>query len=338
MKNFKRLLASVTALLMLLSFASCGDSADKATGSDAIKENIPELISESSYIREDKTKIGVVNGAMGLGFAKFSIDRTYNYETTFGDEAQITELVTTGKVDVAAVPVELAAKLYKATNGGIKIVAVNSLGCMSVVEYGNTVKSIADLKGKTVYAACKDTADEAIINFVLEKNGIDPEKDIDIQFVGSNDEIFTALSEGKAAIGFINEPDVSETVITNPNFRVALRITDEWNKVSETKLAQYVVIVQKSFAEAKADILTECLSFNKISLNFLNVNPYAGPLLLVDTNLTESSDVAEMIIINSHLSFIEGDEVKTAVKAVFEMLYQQNPELIGGAIPDDNIF
>lgn len=56
---------------------------------------------------------------------------------------------------MACVPANLAAVLYNKTEGEIEVLAVNTLGVLYIVENGESVQSIADLKGKTIVAAGK---------------------------------------------------------------------------------------------------------------------------------------------------------------------------------------
>ncbi|MBQ2848297.1 MAG: ABC transporter substrate-binding protein [Clostridia bacterium] len=332
MNNLKKAAAALMALIMLFGFAACGGGSGEET-TEALTETA------TSYIREIKTKIAALNGPVGFGLTKFSIDREYNYETAFYDTTdEVVALLKNGQADIATLPIDAAAKLYNETNGAVKILAVNSLGFFSVVEKGEKIKSIKDLKGKTVYAAYQGTAYENVINYIFEQNGINPEKNIDIQFKADNAEAAMLTDSGTAEILILPEPYASKVLSNNQEYRRALDINAEWNKISENKLVQSVVVARSEYIDANPDIIKEFVSYNKISINYLNTNIYSAPVFLLDEGFCETATLATYIIPASNLAFIGGEEMKPAVNAILDILNQNNPELIGGKIPDDGFY
>ncbi len=345
----KKLCAALLAFAMLFSLTAC------------IGEKAPEITEESttSHVREIKTKVASLNGALGYGFMKLAKDRSYAYDVQFYDDAeQIISLLKSGEADVASLPVEAAAKLYNETNGSIKILAVNTLSDLHVVEYGTTVKSISDLKGKTVYATGKGTTAEYIINHILSENGINPEKDVKIEFIGTPEELASIALKGEAKICILPEPYVSEIIVktnpqeeettgetaattANPNavkLRNALHITSEWAEICDSPLACGVVVARTDYITANPEIITEFIGFNEVSVNYLTAGPETAALFLVDNGLFDNQGIAMGSLINSNTSYLEREEMKAAVSGVLDVLYSANPEIIGGAVPDENIY
>ena len=275
MNNIKKLTAAFMAVLLLFSLAACGDKTDSETTEEYLTETA------SSYIRDEKTKIAAVDGAIGFGITKFSVDRNYNYETEFlADESEAVSHLKAGTADIATLSVDTAANLYNETNGAIKLLAVNGLGFYHVIENGENIQSITDLKGKTVYAAYQGTNFEKVINYILAQNGIDPEKDINLQFKATDKEV-AELTASEADICILPEPYASKVVNNEESFRKALDLNAEWNKISETPLAQRVVVARTEYINANPDIIKEFLGFNKISVNYLITNTYGAPLFLM---------------------------------------------------------
>ena len=111
------------------------------------------------------------------------------YEFTIAASAdEVTPKLVQGDADIAAVPANLASVLYNNTEGKIQVLAVNTLGVLYIVESGDTVQSAADLKGKTIYASGKGSTPEYALNYILSSNGIDPEKDVTIEWKSEHSE------------------------------------------------------------------------------------------------------------------------------------------------------
>lgn len=330
MKIFKRISAALIAMLMLLSFAACNSTGDEETTTE------PET---TSYIREVKTKIAALNGPTGIGLAKLKADRDYAYEVEYySDPQEIVPLLTNGEVDIAALPINLAANLYKKTDGGIQILAVNTLGVLHIIENGESIKDISDLKGKTIYATGQGSTPEYILNYILAQNGIDPEKDVTIEYKIAHNELATLAVEGSADICMLPEPFATTVLGKNENLRRALDLTDEWDKICDTQLAQGVIVARTEYIEQNPEYIEKFLSHNELSVNYLNENAEGGSIFLYENGYFDDVEVANYSVQNSNLVFVTGEEMKALTNGVFEVLYEASPSSIGGSIPDDGIY
>ncbi|MDO4496186.1 MAG: ABC transporter substrate-binding protein [Clostridiaceae bacterium] len=330
MKTLKKLSAAVLAFVMLFSLAACGNNPDgTGDGTEATTD----------ITREVKTKVAALNGPTGMGLAKLASDRTYAYDVEyFSDPQEVVPLIVKGEVDIAALPVNLAANLYKKTNGGIQILAVNTLGVLHIVSKGGAVKSLADLKGKTVYSTGQGSTPEYILNYVLSKNGIDPEKDVDIQYKTAHNELATLAVEGKADICVLPEPFATKVITKNTEYKKTVDLTAEWDKVCEASLAQGCVVARTEYIKQNPEIINEFLEFNELSVNYLLSNPESAALFLTEKGFFDSANIALDAMPGCNIVFITGVEMKNAVKQVFEVLYQADPASVGGSVPDDGIY
>ncbi len=318
MKNIKRITAALLAFVMLFALASCGDNPETPEVTEA---GVTETA--SSYIRDSKTKIAAVDGAVGFGVTKFSVDRAYNYETEFlADVSEAVARIKAGTADIATLPVSEAAKLYNETNGAIKLLAVTGLGFYSVLENGEKIQSINDLKGKTVYAAYKGTAFEQTINYIFAQNGIDPEKDIKLEFRATDKEVAELTAGGEAGVCILPEPYASKVLNNEETYRKALSFNAEWDKISETPLAQNVIVARTAYIDANPDIIKEFIGYCKISVNYLISDTYGAPVFLKDNGFCENATVASTLIPAHNLRFIGGEEMKAAAGKVLSDVYE----------------
>lgn len=328
MKILKKLSAAALIFALLISLAACGGKTEGETTEPT-----------TDITREVKTKVAALNGPTGLGLAKLASDRAYAYDVEyFSDPQEIAPLLVKGEVDIAALPINLAANLYKKTGGGIQILALNTLGVLHIVSKDGSVKSLADLKGKTVYSTGQGSMPEYVLNYILEKNGIDPAKDIDIQYKTAHNELATLAVEGKVDICVLPEPFATKVTAKNTEYKKTVDLTAEWDKVCDTKLAQGCVVARTEYIRQNPEIIKEFLQFNEFSVNYLLSNPEASALFLTEKGFFDSADIALAAVPGCNIVFITGVEMKDAVKQVFEVLYQADPASVGGEIPDDGIY
>ena len=104
-----------------------------------------------------------------------------------------------------------------------------------MVESGDTIHSVEDLRGKTIYASGKGATPEYALNYILEQNGIDPAKDVTIEWKSEHSECVAALNASEDAIAMLPQPFVTTAQSKNSNLRVALDLTEEWDKLQKTR-------------------------------------------------------------------------------------------------------
>lgn len=329
MKFLKKILAGTVAAMMLFSFASCKDNGQNGgTTPDDSGE-----VATSSYEREVKTKLASLSGPLGVGIAKLAADRDYAYETTiYSDANQISELLKNSGADIGVLPVNAAAKLYNETNGAVKILAVNNLGVFHILEKGDKIKSISDLKGKTVYTVGEGALPEYLLSSVLSKNGI--KGSVSVKYAADYDEITALVSEGKADIVMLPEPYAAKA----EGMRYALDVADEWGKAYGTPFAQGVVVARADYITENPQYIETFLMQNEVSVNFLIEVPQVSGTLAFETGYYDDVELAKKSVPGINPAFIKGEKMKESLSAVFEMLGDANPELIGGKVPDNGIY
>lgn len=332
MKILKRLSALMLSMLLLLSFAACGG---KDGGEDSDVTDAPE----TNYEREVKTKIAALNGPTGLGLAEIKADRSYAYDVEYySDPQEVGPLLIKGEVDIAALPLNMAANLYKKTDGKIKMLAINTLGVLHVLSKDDSIKSVADLKGKTVYSSGQGATPEYIVNYILRKNGLEPGKDVTIEYKTAHNELATLAVEGSVDICILPEPFASKVLAKNESYKRVLDLTAEWGKVSSAKLAQGCLVARADYIEQNPEIIKEFMSFYEASVNFVNNENNAGAVFLAKNGYFDTPQLAADTIPNCNIVFITGEEMKKTATENFTVLFEANPASVGGEIPADALY
>lgn len=314
----KRIVAMITAAVMLFSlaaFAACSKKQD-----------------------DTEIRIAALKGPAGMGMVKLADKQNYpNYTVSIeASPDALNPRIISGEVDVAAVPVNLASVLYNKLDGDISVLAVSTLGVLYVVEAGSEVNSVADLAGKTVYATGQGATPEYILNYLLDKNGV--AGSVEVNYVGEHAALATMLANGSAEIGMLPEPNVTSTLAGNDNLRIALNLTEEWNKVCSTELVQGVVIARKSFVNEHPEAIEQFLREYEKSSAFVNENIDEAAKLIVDVGILGNVEIAKKAIPNCNISFSKGEAMHKAVEGMLTVLFEANPKSIGGKLPDKDFY
>lgn len=317
----KKIIAILLAFVLCLGFTAC--STDN-TGDDV------------------QTRIVALKGPTGIGMAKMMEDNT-DEKYTFTVAAQPTEAVAAisgGNADIAAVPTNLAATLYKKTEKGVKIIAINTLGSLYILEQGNTINSVEDLKGKTIYATGQGANPEYVLNYILEKNGLVVGQDVFVEFKAEHSELAALMASGQCIIGMLPEPNVSSAMAQNKELRIALNLNDEWNKVSneKSKLTMGCVIVRNEFLEQYPEKVDEFLKELESSIDYAVQNAADAGTLCEKYGIVPKAALATKAIPNCNLTLIKGKDMKSAIEGYYEVLFNADKTSVGGAIPDEEFY
>ncbi len=336
MKNLLKTISLVLCLLFAFGLVACGGDKDTASTPST------ESTTSTAYTPVDMT-VACMTGPTGVGMAKLMADSATkktanNYTFTVASAAtDINAKFINGEIKIASVPTNVAATLYNKTGGKVRMLAVNTYGVLSILEKGDTIKSVADLKGKTIYSTGKGQNPEFIFKYILEKNGLDPEKDVTINFV-SSEELVAKLVKGEAEIGLAPEPAATTVLSKNQNLKRALSINDEWAKVSDTKLMMGCVVALESYIVENTAAVEKFLEEYSASVEFAKTNVDEAAKHCATYKITASEAIAKKAIPTCNLCYVTGAEMKTNVNGYFNVLFTADPNSIGGAMPGDDLY
>lgn len=304
---------------------------------------------------QEKAELNVValTGPTGMGMVKLMADNeagetavAYNVELV-GAADEITGKIMNGDVDIAAVPCNLASVLYNKTQGkpqnGIKIAAVNTLGVLYMLESngGETVQSVSDLAGKTIVTTGKGTTPEYILNYILQANGLDPEKDVTVVYKSEAAEVAALVQQGQADVVMLPQPMVTTVMTKTEGVRVALDMTEEWEKAQGEAGKQLVtgtIIVRNDALKNKKEAVDTFLKEYEASINYLNENVADGAELVAKYEIIPSAAIAEKAIPACNMVFLSGEAMQQSVAAYLNVLAEANPASVGGAVPDEAFY
>lgn len=371
MKKILSVLAALTLTASLL--AGCGGKtadtpAQTAGQADSSAESADESVSETETVPPQETsqaqeetnlseaageettvRVMALKGPTAMGMvqlmdtAEAGPVNGNNYEFTIAASAdEVTPRLVQKEADIAAVPANLASVLYNNTEGQIQVLAVNTLGVLYIVESGDTVQTAADLKGKTIYASGKGSTPEYALNYILSSNGIDPEKDVTIEWKSEHSECVAALSSKEGGIAMLPQPFVTTAQAKNDQLRIALDLTKEWDALQAdaempSALITGVVVVRADFASEHPEAVSAFLDSYQESVDFVNGSTEDAAALIEKYDIVPAA-VAIKALPYCNITFMEGSEMKEKLSGYLNVLFGQNPKAVGGTLPADDFY
>jgi ABC-type nitrate/sulfonate/bicarbonate transport systems, periplasmic components len=320
----RRTLLVIVVVFLFLSAAGCG----LTKNSEKVLVNIAAL--------QGPTSIGMIKMIEDKPLLGQNVEA--NYQVAPSPDIMVSKLLKK-EVDFAIIPTNLAAKIY---NKGIdyKLAAMSTWGVLYLVGNETGLKEWNDFKGKTINSIGKGTTPDFLLRYLMERNGLNPEKDIIIDYSMEQVELAEALIANKVKLALLPEPFVTMTMTKNNDIAIIMNLQDEWNKITDEKIpfAQSGLAVSGEFAQKYPDIVVKVLEEYQKSISWVNNNPGEASLLVEKHNIGIKTEIAEKAIPRCNQRYEDAQSVKEAVNTYLKLIYNFSPNDIGGKLPDENFY
>ncbi len=297
----------------------------------------------SAALAEPIARVGALKGPTAMGMVEMMQDKADSYDFTLAAAPdEVVPLLVKGELDIAAVPANLGAVLYNNTEGAVRVLAINTLGVLYIVERGDTVHSVADLKGRTLVTAGKGSTPEYALNYILRGNGLDPEADLTIEFKSEHAECLAAMLQDETVVAMLPQPFATVAQTKAEDMRVALDLTAEWDALQEnaenpSAMITGVAVARAAFIEEHPDAVAQFMADYAESVKFVQENVEEAAGLIGQFDIFEAGP-AQKALPYCNIVFIDGEDMKTRLGGYLAALLEQDPAAVGGAVPGEDFY
>ena len=330
-KMIKNVMRKVTAVA--LSFAMLG-ALLTGCGSGKAEEKVT-------------VKVGALKGATTLGLLPLEDkaangEAGENYEFSMMTAAdELLPMMIKGELDIALLPSNVASILYQKTNGGVTVIDINTLGVLYMVSGDSSITGVEDLAGKIIYLTGKGTTPDYVLHYILRGNGMDADSDCTLEYKSEATEVAALLAENPDAIGLLPQPFVTAACAQNDALSVILDMNAEWEKLQGedgSRLVTGVTVVRNEFLQEHENAVATFMEEHQASAQSMNSDVENGAKLAAASEIIAKEPIALKAIPKCNITYIDGADMKQALSGYLEVLYEQNPESIGGALPGDDFY
>lgn len=288
-------------------------------------------------------RVVALKGPTAMGLTKMMTDEADKYDFQIvGAVDEISPMLIKGEVDIAAVPANLASVLFNKTEGKIQVLAVNTLGVLYIVENGNSITSVEDLRGKTIYSSGKGATPEYALNYILTANGLVPGQDVTIDFRAEHTECLSALVSTEGAVAMLPQPFLTTAQMKQEGINMVLDLNEEWAKLQQNEenpsaLLTGVMVVRTEYAEQNPEAVAAFMDSYAASVEYVNTNTDEAAKLIAGFDIVPEP-VAKLALPYCKIVYFEGAEMKDMLSGYLQVLFDQNPQAVGGTLPTDAFY
>lgn len=318
-----------------------GTASDGTTGTAAGQQN-----DAGSGTKGVKIRVGSLKGPTSMGLV-YLMDQagkqaTFNdYEFTMTAAAdELLPAVIAGDLDIVLVPANVASVLYMKTEGGVSVIDINTLGVLYMVSGDDSIEDMSDLKGRTVCLTGKGTTPDYVFQYLLRENGLTM-ADVNLEYKSEATEVAAVLTQMPEAVGVLPQPFVTAACAQNEKLSVVMDLTEEWAAVQGeggSSLVTGVTLVRSSFLEGNREAVEKFMEEHKASAAYANEHVEEAAELVVEAGIIDKAPVAAKAMPQCNITYIDGDEMKTALSGYLAVLFEQDAASVGGGLPGDEFY
>ena len=330
-----RVFSLTLILVMTLILGACGNKEGGAT--EAVSEKETEKAKEEVTLRIGSLKGPTTMGLVNLMKWSEKGETEGKYSFTMETQADVIAAgVISGDLDIALVPANLAAVLYKKTEGKVKVLYINTMGVLECVTGDESIKSIKDLAGKTVLSTGQGTTPEYVLKYLLKGYGV---TDCNIEFKSEATEIASILKEDPKKIAILPQPFATVAQVQNDAVKKAFSLTDAWDQLDvDSELITGVTIVRSEILEKYPDAVDQFMKEAVKSAGRGKTDEDATAELIAEYGIIEKAPIAKKALPECNIVTISGSEMKRIVSGYLQVLFDQDPKSVGGAMPQEDFY
>lgn len=328
---FCKMAVGICTIFMAGLLGGCAGNPNQASGTAA---------------QGDSMRIGALKGptSMGLLFLQEKAARgetALDYEFTMDTAAdELLVKIVKEELDVALVPANVAALLYQKTQGAVEVLDINTLGVLYLVSGDQSITDVSSLKGKTILLTGKGTTPDYVLRYLLAQNGIG-EDDVTMEYKSEATEVAALLAENPDQIGLLPQPFATAACMQNDKLTALVDLNQEWDRVQgdeKSGLVTGVTVVRKAYLEEHEQAVQSFMKEHKDSAEAIGNDTEKGSLLVVNAGIVAKEAIALKAIPLCNITYIDGEEMQSALGGYLKVLFEQNPESVGGSLPGEDFY
>lgn len=257
---------------------------------------------------------------------------------------QLQAIITGSQGDFVSLPTNSAATFY---NKGVSLRLLDSSiwNILYLVTPDINIKSITDLKGKTVVVPYQGAIPDAMFQYICEKQEIKPGTDLQIFYAPDPVQASQLLLTGQQQYVLLSEPSVTSVILSGQKngktFFRAVNMENEWQKAtggkSSTPIAGTIVLGN---LKDRPDVVVVFVREYQKAIQWMLANPVdagnVGAKVLVEQGFTAAVLTESMK--NIDWRFVPAVDARSDLEVFFNALAQVSPNFIGGKLPDDGFY
>jgi len=255
---------------------------------------------------------------------------------------QVRAGVVSGEMKVFGIPSYSCANL-KNRGAPVRMLNIMTWGLLYVMSRDPAITRIEDLAGRTILQSFRNDAPDLVFRQILRKLGMNPDKDVTLNYVATPTEAAQLFLAGKADIAILQEPMATATQMRGMQAGIAvhrvLDLTEVYGRVNNRKggIPQAGLGISEDLAQQRPDLVKAIHEACVAGARWVGNNPASAGRLGTDY-LDLPAPIIERSLPHFRLGVVSAAEARAGMEAFFTDLLEMSPDILGGKLPESGFY
>jgi NitT/TauT family transport system substrate-binding protein len=249
--------------------------------------------------------------------------------------------IVSGRSRLFTTPTHVPANL---ANRGVplKLLAIISMGHLSIVTSDSSITRFADLAGKPVLGFFRNDMPDLVFRALAKMEGLDPDKDIALSYVGSPMEAAQMLAAGRAVTAILSEPPATAAIMMakhqGKELVRAINLQDVWVKHKGGKgIPMAGIAIHASLLEAAPELVPILREGLPLARDWVFANKPAAAEL-AEKSMQYKAPMFLASLDHSAIDIVSPRAVKADLEMFYQTILDSSPDTLGGRLPSDDFY
>ena len=248
---------------------------------------------------------------------------------------QARQAILRGNADFAVLPTTMAALLYN-RGGDIRLAAVPIWGSLHICGKDTTIRSLNDLRGRTIHVMARGTNPDIFLRYLLSSSGLEVGKDVRLDYrFPTHIDLSNAAMAGLSDLCVLPEPYLSLVIRANADLHHLVDLSREWLSSEGTALPETALLCKGSLAEGSDKTVSRVIEALDRSALWVKAHPDSAAALACKYGINPDTSAVKASIARCDFRVVPAADAETEINHYLRAFLRDSGEAIGGRMPDE---
>ena len=249
--------------------------------------------------------------------------------------------LVSGRSRLITTPSHVPANL---ANRGLpmRLLAIISMGHLSVVTSDEEIKSFSDLRGKPVVGFFRNDMPDLVFRVIAHKEGIEPDRDLQMTYVQTPMEAAQLLAAGRADAAILHEPSATAAIMMaqqqGRTLRRAISLQQAWgNHFGQPRIPMAGTALHQGLIDELPEILPALRAGLGPAKEWVLANR-SEAAKLAERTMAIRPPVFERSLDHFHIDVVSARAMRPELETFYRALLELSPDMLGGKLPPDEFY
>lgn len=296
-------------------------------------------------LSSESIRVLTLNGPSGIALARFmetppKLEGSSITTSLMPSVDTLLPQLINGDAQAGVLPPNIAAKLHNRKKNSIRLAAITGTGMLSIITPSETLDSVTDLSGKTLYATGPGSTPEYLVRSIMRWRSI---PDLRLDFSLPQNDLALAVTAGRVEYALLPEPFATAAVISakergKPLYRALGSDTLAKEAGFSRSFPMTVFVIDAELISSNPKAVTRVLEAIRQSIEWTNANPREASITARRMGFSLKPELIEKAIPTCGLTYVDGEDAITSVEELLSVFLSFAPESIGGSLPSRDFY